>query len=76
MRTEIQELAEGWYQIYLRLRPEEIDSMIRTLQELKERGAHFHLMSPHNEDAGVADVEIALQGSGEMDNMFGGFSRS
>jgi hypothetical protein len=76
VRCEIEELTPGWFQLSLRLKLTEIDVLIRTLEILRQRQDHFHLMSHHNEAQGVADIEISIQGDNEIDNMFGGFAPS
>jgi|688.fasta_scaffold1263895_1 hypothetical protein len=68
MRCEIEDFKTGWFQIYLRLHPNEVDDLIRLLNGLKE-DSHFHLANQHTEASGVADIEISLQGNDELDNM-------
>jgi hypothetical protein len=69
MRTEIEDLQTGWFKIFLRLTQDEIDKLIESLKSLGP-GGHFHLMSSHEEDSGVADIEVSLQGRDEQSNMF------
>ena len=68
MKCELANLNTGWFQMYLRVRPDEIPNLVSALQALTD-GSHFHLGSNHRDTAGVADIEISLQGSDESDNM-------
>jgi len=68
MRCEIEDYKTGWFQVFLRFKPEEIDGVINALRSLKE-GDHFHLTNEHEESSGVADIEISIQGIKESNNM-------
>ena len=69
MRTEIEDLQTGWFNIFLRLTQDDIDKLVESLKALGP-GGHFHLMSSHEEGSGVADIEISRQGRDEHSNMF------
>ena len=61
----------GWAGIFLRLRASEVDALIDALSRLRESG-HFHLRAIFPDDSGepgIADIEIALQGDDEIDNL-------
>jgi hypothetical protein len=73
MRCEIEDFHTGWFQVSLRLRPDEIDGLIEALRRLGP-DAHFHIMSDHDGDGGVADIEISLQGEHEASNMHGSYA--
>jgi hypothetical protein len=68
MRCEIEKLKTGWFQLYLRFRPSELDGLMASLRRL-EAGGHFHAASTDHEGNGVADIEISLMGADEKDNM-------
>jgi hypothetical protein len=68
MRCEIEKLNGGWFQLYLRFRPNEIDALANALRRLRQ-DTHVHLANSHQDKDGVADIEISLQGSDEPDNM-------
>lgn len=71
MRCELERFDSGWHGMYLRLRPQEVTALIDALKRLQEL-EHFHLRAIFDDDVskpGVADVEIALQGEHESDNL-------
>lgn len=68
MRCEVEQLGEGWYQVYLRFRPADVANLVAALQRLDEN-EHFHLANDHKEHSGVADIEVSIQGDDETDNM-------
>lgn len=71
MISEIEDFGTGWYGIYLGFSPEEIDRLVVSLQELKnKKTGHFHIFDDHTfENSGIADIEIFLKGKDEKDNM-------
>lgn len=71
MVAEIEDFETGWFGIFLRFSPEEIDRLVLSLQLVKNREiGHFHLFDDHvSEKSGIADIEISLKGEGEIDNM-------
>lgn len=74
MRAEIEDFGTGWYQVNLRLKPDEIDGLVDALRRLQE-DSHFHLIGDHKQEGGgVADIEISFQGSHEVSNMFGSYA--
>jgi hypothetical protein len=75
MRCEIESLETGWYKLFLRIREDEIADLVAALQGLRG-DRHFHLMSSFEDQLGVADIEISLQGKDETANMFGSYRRS
>lgn len=71
MRCEIEAFKTGWFGLHLRFRPEEIDKLIASLQELKAGELeHFHFRRDDWECMpGIADVELSVLGANEQDNM-------
>ena len=60
---------KGYVGISLGFKPEEIDGLIAMLLKLKSSpDQHFHLSSKYEEEEGVGDVEIYVQGE-EPSNM-------
>ncbi|MGH9218968.1 MAG: hypothetical protein ACRD1W_06680 [Vicinamibacterales bacterium] len=70
MRGEIERFSSGWSQVNLRIKPDEVDALVKKLQRLTTT-SHFHLRGTYDEaaGAGVADIEISLQGPDESDNL-------
>lgn len=71
MIAEIEDFKTGWYGLFLRFDPDEIDRLILSLQLVKNgKIGHFHLLDDHaSEKSGIADIEISLKGKDELDNM-------
>jgi hypothetical protein len=70
MHVEMEDLGTGWYQIYMAIKPTELDSLIELLQLLKnDQTQHFHLSSDYEGEGGIGDIEFSIQGEEEIDNM-------
>lgn len=63
MRASIENLKNGWYDLSIGLKREDIKKLIELLNSLLngEEGQHFHLGSDYNSgEGGVGDIEIYL----------------
>ena len=60
---------KGYIGISLGLTPDEIDALVEMLLALKAMpDQHFHLSSKYEEEVGIGDIEIYVQGA-EPSNM-------
>ena len=71
MNTKLEKFDSGWVGLSLALRAEEIDLLLRRLNELKSGDIkHFHFRNEDFESQeGVADIEITTIGEDEPSNM-------
>lgn len=69
MKAEVEDFGTGWYGVHLGLKENEIDSLIDTLQRLKDKKTHFHYRSEMNGNGGLADIEIYFRRAEEPSNM-------
>ena len=64
------EIGDGWIDVSIALRAEEIDPLIKSLLALKEDTTkHFHLRNTFEETKGVADLQICIKAESFRDNM-------
>jgi len=72
MNVKLEKFDSGWVTLSIALGKEEIELLIRRLNELKSGGlGHFHFFRNDDCEAaeGVADIEITTIGEDEADNM-------
>lgn len=72
MNVRTTNLENGWSLVGVGLRKHEIDSLIDSLQRLRDGSiGHFHLHADfdHESPSLIGDVEISLAGDDEPDNM-------
>ena len=71
MRSNFEQHDSGWVSLQFLFRPEEIDRLIESLQDLRAgRLGHFHFRCDDFDDSpGVADVEFSTLSSNETENL-------
>jgi hypothetical protein len=71
MNAKLETFDSGWVGLSLALGNEEIDLLLRRLNELKSGDInHFHLRNEDFESKeGMADIEITTMGKNEQNNM-------
>lgn len=70
MHASIEDLKNGWFEIHLSVKPEEIEILISRLILLKNTSyKHFHIQSDFSGPGGIGDIEFDLQGKDQENNM-------
>jgi len=69
MQADLDNFKTGWYGVLLGLNANEIDELIRALQELKKHESHFHFRSKFEDDGGIGDIEIYFKKDQDKNNM-------
>lgn len=70
MRIELDDLKNGWYEMFIGVTENDIDQIINMLTLLKkEHDQHFHILNKYEEEPGICDIEIYYQDGEEEDNM-------
>jgi hypothetical protein len=62
MEVSLKDFKTGWFEVQIELTKEDIDSLIRSLKNLKGSvpSAHFHCSSDFRGKGGIGEVEISL----------------
>lgn len=70
MKIELEDLKNGWHEIFIGLKRNDIDKIIDMLTLLKkDNEQHFHISNKYEEESGVCDIEIYFQDEDEDSNM-------
>lgn len=62
MDVVLKDFKTGWFEVQIEMTQEDIDRMIRSLNNLKRSvpSAHFHCSNNYKGSSGVAELEISL----------------
>ena len=62
MKVELIDFKTGWYKMEISLTPQDIDKLVRSLENLKPSvpSAHFHCSSDYEGSGGVGEVVFVV----------------
>jgi hypothetical protein len=69
MNADLEDFKTGWYGLTIGLKAQEIDELIRTLEELKKYKSHFHFRSDYEGDGGIGDIEVYFEKEGTTNSL-------
>ncbi|MBI5747839.1 MAG: hypothetical protein HZA00_01850 [Nitrospinae bacterium] len=70
MHIELEKFKTGWYEIFIGIQEDEIDTLIENLRLLKtNKDQHFHISSDYEGEGGIGEIEFYVQEEDEESNM-------
>lgn len=70
MHSKFEDFKNGWIEVDISLKPEDIENLIELLNMIKQNPEqHFHISSDYQGAGGVGSITFTIQEKNETDNM-------